>query len=460
MFRNGRKSCALFVALVAALVTMGSTTVAGAQADESPIPEMLPPGDLTVSLEPVAGGFTSPVLAIAAPRNNDQLYVVDQIGTITAVNISGDPSVPARVEFLDIGAGGLDLLVPLGAFGPGSFDERGLLGLAFDPRYYAKGRLYTYSSEPIGNPADFSTQPAGVDANSQSVIRQWTVADPKSPTATVDPASGRVLMRIDQPQFNHNGGMIAFGHDNLLYIAVGDGGGADDQGVGHAVGGNGQDLSDGNVLGKILRINPRGSNSANGEYGVPRGNPMVGSAGADEIWAYGFRNPFRMSFDQRTGELYAADVGQNDIEEVDLVLRGRNYGWPIKEGTFLFDMNGDEDGFVTANSPNSPFGLKDPIAQYDHDEGISVTGGFVYRGAAMSGLRGDYVFSDWRVNGPDGHLLRIDQGELKAVEVTGGVGSFVTGFGQDNQGEMYVLGQQGFAPVGTTGEVRKIVVDG
>jgi len=123
----------------------------------------------------------------------------------------------------------------------------------------------------------------------------------------------------------------------MLYISVGDGGNADDEGPGHVPGGNAQSLAAGNVLGKVLRIDPHGHNSANGQYGIPADNPFVGKAGADEIWAYGFRNPYRFSFDRHHGRLIVGEVGQNDIEEVDVVRRGGNYGWPVKEGTFLFN---------------------------------------------------------------------------------------------------------------------------
>ena len=247
----------------------------------------------------------------------------------------------------------------------------------------------------------------------------------------------------------------------MLHIAIGDGGAADDQGPGHAPGGNGQDLSPGNVLGKILRIDPDGSNSANGRYGIPADNPFVGAPPADEILAYGFRNPFRMSFDSETGDLYAADVGQNDIEEVDVVVAGGNYGWPVKEGTFLFDDGGDGDGFTTVDSPGVPAGMIDPVAQYDHDEGVSVTGGFVYRGNRVKDLRDTYVFGDFTAGftGPLGRLFHIgDDGLAELIPGDGAaLGLFITGFGQDRDGELYVMGQKGFAPVGTTGEVHRFV---
>ena len=430
-----------FVALIAALV-LGLAVPVAAEHDD-PIPDPIPLSDLRIDLEPIGGGFTTPLLGVSAPGNSRQLHVVDQVGTITAIPTEpGRPGAPDAVTFLDVGPTGLDLLVPLGAFGPGSFDERGLLGLAFHPDYDDNGLVYTYTSEPLGPTPDFTTladdEPRAGNA-SLSVIREWQVAEPDSLEASVDPTSSRVVLRVEQPQFNHNGGDIAFGPDGLLHIALGDGGGADDQGPGHAPGGNGQDLSAGNVLGKILRIDPAGSDSANGAYGIPADNPFVGTDAADEIYAYGFRNPFRLSFDRLSGVLIAADVGQNDIEEVNLVQAGGNYGWPVKEGTFLFDNGGDGPGFTTADSPGSPPGLIDPVAQYDHDEGVSVTGGFVYRGEGIRQLRGSYVFGDLTqgfASGPAGRLLQIDRrsGELRELfPASGPVGLFITGFGQDTR---------------------------
>ena len=455
------------VALVI-LSMLAVATPAWAEHDD-PIVEKIPLSDADFDTELVADGFTTPVLGVNAPGNNKQLFIVDQIGKITAVKLEPGKhgGVPDSFTFLDVGTSGLNLLVPLGAFGPGSFDERGLLGLAFHPKYRKNGLLYSYTSEALDSGDAHFPVPTGdaPAANaSLSVIREWRVNDPKDAASVVDPASSRVLLRVEQPQFNHNGGDIAFGPDGMLHIALGDGGSADDQGPGHADGGNGQDLSPGNVLGKILRVDPQGSNSANGQYGIPADNPFVGAEAADEIFAYGFRNPFRMSFDSETGDLYAADVGQNDIEEIDVVVSGGNYGWPVKEGTFLFEMAGpgqDEPGFTTVDSPGVPAGLIDPIAQYDHDEGVSVTGGFAYRGNRVKDLRDTYVFGDFTASfaGPQGRLFHIDDdGELaELLPVSGPVGMFITGFGQDRKGELYVMGQQGFAPVGTTGQVFKLV---
>lgn len=446
--------------LATAMLLVGTVTVAALATHEDVIAEPIAASTIAVDLETIADGFTTPLWAINAPQDNNRIFVVDQVGKIWAVKVAGGPQIPDKMLFHDVGADGLGLLVELGAFGPGSFDERGLLGLAFHPDYRTNGRLYTYTSEPVAGPADFSTMPDEVEPNHQGVLREWRVRNPRRVTSTVGTA-GRVLLRIDEPQFNHNAGAIVFGPDGYLYIAIGDGGAADDQGDGHAVGGNGQDLSDGNVLGKILRIDPNGVNSANGKYGIPADNPFVGSDGADEIFAYGFRNPFRMSFTGST--LIAADVGQNDIEEVDVVVAGGNYGWPVKEGTFLFDMNGDDSGFTTVDSPGVPVGMIDPIAQYDHDEGISIAGGFTYGATDIGALRGSYVFGDFSRSfvPADGRLFHLGSGDeiLELVLGSGPLGQYLMGFGQDRRGNIYVLTSDNFAPVGETGMVKKLVSD-
>lgn len=249
-----------------------------------------------------------------------------------------------------------NLLVPLGAFGTDTFDERGFLGFAFHPQYAGNGLLYTYTSEPAGESSDFSTIPPDSSANHRSVIREWRLSAIDSGQATVE--NVRILMTVDQPQFNHNAGALNFGPDGMLYIALedGDGGGADDRDgqafignpiTGHGATGNGQNTA--NPLGSLLRIDPSGTNSHNGQYGIPADNPFAGSDTVlNEIYAYGFRNPFRFSFDAISGALVLADVGQNDIEEVNLIQAGGNYGWSLKEGSFRFEPNGNDAGFVTS----------------------------------------------------------------------------------------------------------------
>ena len=441
----------------------------------NPIPQSITTGNAMVRLELVASGMVAPNWGAAAPGDADRLFVVDQTGILWAVDLeSGDTSV-----FADLSG----LLVPLGVGGPGSFDERGFIGLAFHPDYQRNGLLYTYTSQPIDGEPDFPV-PFGAPANNHIVISEWHVPEPQDPASVVDPASQRVLLRIGDPQFNHNGGALNFGRDHLLYIAIGDGGAADDQGPGHSPTGNGQDLS--NLFGKILRIDPLDNTAPNGQYGIPADNPFLadgaqaagGAAGCadgacDEIYAYGFRNPFRFSFDAATGDLYAADVGQNDIEEVDVVKAGGNYGWPVKEGSFCFDANGADRGFVTDDSPcaNEPPMLIDPVAEYDHDEGISVIGGFVYRGNQVPELMNRYVFGDYARNfgGNNGRLFYLDKrnivrgdnakkSAISELRIYGqdGLEMSLLGFGTDAKGEIYVLANMTGMPSGETGVVMRI----
>jgi glucose/arabinose dehydrogenase len=426
-----------------------------------------------IALETVATGLTAPNLGIPAPGIGGRLFVSDQNGFVWNIELANG----GKGVFLDVSA----YLVPLGVFGPGSFDERGLLGLAFHPDYASNGLLYTYTSEPVDGPADFSTMPTATQANHQSVVREWRAVDPTDPLSVVDPSSTRVLLRIDQPQFNHNAGSMNFGHDGMLYIMFGDGGGADDVDgqdffgqpmVGHGDG-NGQNPE--NPLGAFLRIDPLGSDSANGQYGVPQDNPFVGQPGfVDEIFAYGFRNPFRTSVDTATGDIYAGDNGQNDIEEVDVVVAGGNYGWNEKEGSFCFDPNGDEPGFAFPADPcpGASAGLIDPVAEYDHTDGISIIGGFVYRGHGIPGLVGRYVFGDFsqEFGQNNGRLFFLNKKNIVAKKKTkkskimefqiagqDGLGIALLGFGQDADGELYALGNMTSTPFGATGVVLKIV---
>ncbi|MBW3603947.1 MAG: PQQ-dependent sugar dehydrogenase [Actinobacteria bacterium] len=439
------------VTVAVALVTLLATVPATAQGLDDPIPRTIKQGGVHVTLDTVADGLVSPLWATSAPGLDGSLFVVDQAGQLSAIDLDSD----ARTVVLDVS----NLLVPLGAFGAGTFDERGFLGVAFHPDYASNGLLYTYTSQPADGEADFSTMPEGVEPNHQTVVTEWRSTDPADATAAIDAGSARELLRIDEPQFNHNAGAIEFDASGNLLIALGDGGGADDQGVGHVDGGNGQDPS--NPLGSILRIDPLGDDSTNGRYGIPTDNPVVGDHSAlDETFAYGFRNPYRISVDDATGTIWAADVGQNDIEEVDIVEAGGNYGWRVKEGTFLFDPNGADPGFVTERSPGAPAGLIDPVVEYDHDEGIAIVGGFVYRGDAIPQLRGRYVFGEFL--DPDtgaGRLLYLAPNGRVAefrLENADGLGAFVLGFGQDADGEIYVLTNETSVPFGDTGAVRRL----
>jgi glucose/arabinose dehydrogenase len=273
---------------------------------------------------------------------------------------------------------------------------------------------------------------------------------------------------LDEPQFNHNAGGLVFDADGFLLIAVGDGGGADDVDgqdfggeplIGHGTEGNGQDPS--NPFGTILRIDPQGTSSANGQYGIPTTNPFFGQMGMiEEIFAYGFRNPFRLSIDAQTGDLWVADVGQNHIEEIDVVTAGGNYGWNHKEGSFFFDPNANANGFVTDVDPGVPADLIDPIAEYDHDEGIAIIGGFVYRGTAIPALQGRYLFGDFGSFSADaGRVFYLDaDDEIQAFDIgtNGRLSLGVNGFAQDANGEIYVLANATGTPFGTTGEVLRV----
>jgi glucose/arabinose dehydrogenase len=471
----------LLPSLVVCVLAVALAMPAGAgpqQGLDDPIPGALPTTQFSVSLQTVAGGFASPTGAAVAPGVAGHLFVTDQTGKIWSVDLSSG----RKRLFADLSP----ILVELGNVVPGSqFDERGLLGIAFDPNYQSNGRVFTYQTQPWQRPADFTTEP-GVRDNCrqydptfiphpcQNVLTAWQVNDPADPGATIDPSSGRELLRIDKPEFNHNAGSLQFGPDGMLYLSVGDGGFGDDQGPGHVQGGNGQSLAPRIVLGKILRIDPNGTDSANGQYGIPSNNPFVGRKGADEIWAYGLRNPYRMSFDPRTGKLWTADTGQNNLEEVDIIKRGGNYGWRVKEGTFLFhpgSPSSPEDSFVTRGK--AP-GLVAPVGEYDHTgpngtiNGEAAIGGYVYRGSAVPRLDGHYVFGDYSHEADEGiasgRLFVLDNtgDPAHAVSIVRVDGSedfplFVLGFATSPSGELYVLANTTGTLAGRTGVLEQVV---
>jgi glucose/arabinose dehydrogenase len=436
-------------ALLPSLAALVFASHAHAAPVTDPFPARIAKGSVRIDLIPTATGLASPVLAIPAPGDASQrLFVVDQIGHIRVVQ--NNQLLPE--PFLDV----TGRLVELEK----AFDERGLLGLAFhpgfqDPQSPGHRRLFTSTSEPAQGRADFPNPHAGgVPPNHHSVLAAWKVSA-ENPNR-VDPASRVELMRIEQPQFNHNGGMLAFGPDGFLYIGMGDGGGANDIGPGHnPKTGNAQDPNV--VLGKMLRIDVNGNNAANGRYGIPADNPFAKEGGVKEIFAIGLRNPWRFCFDGDT--LLAADVGQNKIEFVHRVERGGNYGWRLKEGAFRFNP----DGTIDSDLSGLPPGLPEPILQYDHDDGISITGGFVYRGKNVPALEGKYVFGDWRnpKSTKSGRLFHADLSTRVIEEFRIGkndqeIGFLVKGFGFDHGGELFVLGSAG-GPAGTTGVVMRIV---
>lgn len=434
-----------------------------------PITESIDKGDLVIELETVVSGLAAPIDLKSPADGTKRIFVADQAGTI--VIIQEGKALPS--PFLDLSARLISPLGIIGSYDENDYDERGLLGFAFHPGFSDAsspgfGKMYTYTSEPVSGTADFSTDPLpdGEAYDHQSVIAEWTV-DPED-SNRIDPESFREIMRIDQPQFNHDGGALAFGSDQYLYIALGDGGSANDSGDGHGSSGNGQNIN--TVHGSILRIDPLvpeltpaspDAASANGSYRVPAGNPFVNTEGIDEIYAYGFRNPFRFSFDAPTSRLIAADVGQNTIEEIDIVTKGGNYGWNLKEGTFDFVP---DTGGITDSTGSSQADLVDPVVQYDHDDGISIIGGFVYRGSDLPDLTGLYVFGDFSTtfSSPDGRLFysNLEDGTLHEFQIGSddrAFGLFLKGFGVDAENEIYILASSNLGPYGTGGVVLKLI---
>jgi hypothetical protein len=402
---------------------------------------------------------------MVVPGWGNRAFVVDQAGRVPLLKNGALQPTP----LLDL-SGVLAGLPPASPGAPAGlnpgYDERGLLSLAFhpgflDPQSAGYHTLYTLHNVPHGRAADFPEPPypgPGVMPNCQEVIAEWRV-NPRNPEA-VDPTTYREVLRFDKPEFNHNGGTLLFGPDGDLYASFGDGGNGNDVGPGHnPATGNAQDLS--TILGKVIRIHPvdprltgpqAGAVSANGRYRIPTDNPFFGRRGAlREVYAYGFRNPYRMSFDAAGGALVVADVGQDSVEEVDVVTKGGNYGWPLKEGAFLF--NRSTGGVFTDPHPNPA--LINPVVQYDHDDferpgvevPVAVIGGFVYRGAAIPRLSGRYVFADF-----SGRLFDADL-RTGAIERLLTLGVFIKGFGADASGELYVLATANEGPTGRTGTV-------
>ena len=371
-------ACGVLIAMV------GCSGGSGTPSAPGPVP--VPAGWPQISLSRVAGGFIQPVHVAHAGDGSGRIFVVEQAGRIRIL----DNGVVLPSPFLDISA----KLVCCG--------EQGLLSAAFPPGFAAKRYFYVnYTRVPDG----------------ATVVARYRVSAGDANVA--DPVSEGVVLTIPQPFANHNGGQLAFGPDNNLYIGMGDGGsGGDPQG-------NAQ--NPGSLLGKILRIDVE---SGTTPYGIPPGNPFVGAAGyRPEIWALGLRNPWRFSFDRGTGDLYIGDVGQGAVEEIDVQPAGdrvgRNYGWNIMEGAGCYN-----------SATCATAGLTLPIATYDHSQGCSVTGGHVYRGSAFPSLRGIYLFGDYcsgRVWGLRKSGAAWDNALLADTTLT------ISTFGEDESGNVYVV---------------------
>lgn len=425
--------------------------------------QLLPPfqpGAISVALSPVATGMTAPVDLRSVPDGSGRLAITDQAGK---VQIFQNGVLQSTV--IDLSS----RLVPFKTNSKGaiSYDERGLLGFAYDPDFATVGsagfhKVYTYTSETNASGAADFTPPSGGTIDHHGVIAEWSMSAVNADV--VDLSTRREILSVAHPNFNHDGGPFEFGPDKKLYFSLGDGGAANDTGNGHVlITGNAQDTSTTNLWGKILRIDPHGTNSANGKYGIPTDNPFANVAGkAKEIYAYGLRNPYRISFDRSNGQLIAADVGQNNIEEIDRIISGGNYGWNTKEGTYTFDPS---TGNVLVNQPELPgSSLIDPVAEYDHTQGIAIIGGFVYHGTLLPQLQGKYVFGDFS-NGfspAAGRLLYADLTTGQIFEFANGLKNqspiYIKGFGEDANGEIYVTGSSALAPSGTTGIAYELIV--
>jgi glucose/arabinose dehydrogenase len=351
-----------------------------------------------VSLQPVATGFNTPVYLTTSGMGDD-LYVVEKTGKVKILENAG--STPRATAFLDVS----------GKLAPG--DERGLLSIAFHPQYATNGFVFVYYTATDG---------------------ALTISSLKANPATklVDAASEKVLLSIPHPVGNHNGGQLQFGQDGFLYIGTGDGGGGGDPDR------NGQNKQ--TLLGKMLRIDVDKKDPGL-EYGIPNDNPFEMTGGAQEVWAYGLRNPWRFSFDRSTNDLWIGDVGQGKFEEVNFTAKGlsapRNYGWNTTEGQSCYEA-----------SVCDKTGLEMPVHVYAHtSNNQSITGGFVYRGTVSPKIAGKYIYADF-ISGRIWSLTKSGGNFLNALEVD--TDDNISSFGEGADGELYV--------VALGGKVSRLVV--
>ncbi|GAB4573273.1 MAG: PQQ-dependent sugar dehydrogenase [Anaerolineae bacterium] len=379
-----------FVILVVVLSLAGMVAAQGGE--EAPvITRSAPPDPEAVTFELVMDGFERALFVTHAGDGSGRLFVVEQTGRIWIITPEGE-RLPE--PFLDLSAS----VTPINGY-----SEQGLLGLAFHPDFAENGRFFVNYTDRQG----------------ASVVAEYAVATNDPDRA--NPVSGRELLRVAQPFPNHNGGMLAFGPDGYLYISLGDGGSAGDPQA------NGQNPW--TLLGSILRIDVDGEDRP---YSVPEDNPFVAEGrGAPEIWAWGLRNVWRFSFDRATGDLYLADVGQNQWEEVNFQPAdspgGENYGWNRYEGTHPYSGGPAPEDMVL------------PVAEYAHNEGgCSVTGGYVYRGAAIPDMQGVYFYGDWCT----GNVFTLYRDEAETWQYglfTQLPGRLISSFGEDEAGELYLV---------------------
>ncbi len=373
--------------------------------------------DPGMTLTLVAEGMAAP---LAMVQVDDGILVADQQGIIWRIDVAGEKEIA------------LDLREEMVELSP-SYDERGLLGMALHPE---GSSLFLYYSAPLRAGA-----PEGWDHTSR--ISEFDISE-----GMINPGSERVVMEIDQPQSNHNGGQIMFGPDGHLYVPLGDGGGADDQGTGHPQdwyeelpGGNGQSMD--TLLGTILRIDV----DAEEGYSIPDDNPFAGEDGREEIFAYGLRNPFRISFDEELG-IIAADVGQNAWEEIDIIVPGGNYGWNVREGNHC--LEGEPCPTETPDGQELIY----PVLEFRNTGGSAIIGGYVYRGSDIPQLSGKYIFGDWNREG-SGVIFKADPEDWEMEELLR-LDGYLLSFSRDDDGELFVLTSDNTGPTGDTGRLFRL----
>lgn len=366
-------------------------------------------GDMTVVRVFSQLAFASPTGLFEFPDGSGRFLVMERDGSIFTFPNIADPDPMTDVDLF------LDLTGPVNSL----VGELGLMGFAFDPDYATNGEMYAYFAVSGGTPGPYS-----------SIIARYTNDTPAD--NSVDVATEEIILTVNQPFSNHNGGTIAFGPDAMLYIAFGDGGGEPSNG-------NGQDTT--TLLGSILRIDVHTAPADPGtmNYVIPPDNPFFGGTGPDmntreEIFAYGFRNPFRCGFDTESGRLFCGDVGEVLREEINLVTAGGNYGWAVMEGTTCFNLANEADPLPDCDQTS----LTLPLAEQTHAVATAVIGGYVYHGDAVPELRGMYIYTDF----VDGNVwgLRYDGSEVTAEQtLSSGTGLFIFSMGQDAAGEVYLL---------------------
>jgi glucose/arabinose dehydrogenase len=406
LIRHGTCSTAVLAVVLAGCAMTPTSTPspspgASATSEASASPQLgsgspLANGPDKLAVELVVKGLDLPDGVTNAGDGSGRLFINEQAGKVRVITAGGALSPTPFVDLTSrIKSGG----------------ERGLLGLAFHPRFASNRRLFVDYTRARDGGTIVSELRASADGS------------------RVDPSSERIILFVPQPFANHNGGQLAFGPDGYLYIGLGDGGSGGDPY------GNGQNRNV--LLGKILRIDVDGPHAAGKAYGIPPDNPYAAGGfapgeGRPEVWAYGLRNPWRFSFDRVTGELYVGDVGQNAWEEIDRQPLdppgGANYGWNLMEGNHCFQSGCD------------PTGLTMPIAEYSHQLGCSVTGGYVYRGTAQAALRGMYIFGDYC----SGRLFTVhsEDGAITTGTVAES-GLNISSFGEDEAGELYLVDLSG-----------------